>query len=75
MSEQITQEKLDRISSVLGSKLQDILESEGLSEFEIEQIILKQKADAGIMGLLPGCSLECTIGGFPPRITCKVKCG
>jgi len=37
--------------------------------------VLKEKADKSISGLLPGCELKCEVGGFPPKLECRVVCG
>jgi len=75
MSE-ITQKEVDAIADTLGEKLQRAIEDAGLKGYELESIDLKPKADATVMGgLLPSCHLECSVGGFPPKVKCSVKCG
>jgi hypothetical protein len=72
--ENLTEEKIDKISSELGASLQELIEKHGLESYEVENLILKPKADASIMGLIPECGLKCTVGGFPPKIDCKIVC-
>lgn len=71
----IDQNQLEALAKDLGSELQSMLEDKGMENFELESIVLKKKADATTMGLLPGCELKCELTGFPPKIECKVVCG
>jgi len=74
MMSEITQNQLDGLSSDLGSALQAVLEENGLSGYEIENIELKPKATVETKGLLPGCELKCKVSGFPPKVKCSVEC-
>ncbi len=74
MSE-ISQDELNSISEELGSKLQSAIEDAGLHGYEIERLDLKPKADTTTKGLIPSCHLDCSVGGFPPKISCSLKCG
>lgn len=74
MSE-ITQDELNRVADTLGKAVQSAIEEAGLHGYEIESIDLKPKADVTVMGLIPECHFECTVGGLPPKVHCELKCG
>lgn len=71
----VAQDVVDEAAKTLGNRLQQLIDETGLSGFEVETLILKQKSDVTSMGLLPGCELKCELSGFPPKIDCRVVCG
>ncbi|MEF2070738.1 hypothetical protein [Consotaella aegiceratis] len=75
MVDSVSQEEIDRFAATLSKRLQSLIEESGLSGYEIESITLKEKPDVQVMGLLPGCELKCSVGGFPPKVDCRVVCG
>ncbi|WP_424941675.1 hypothetical protein [Aliiroseovarius crassostreae] len=74
MATDIPQTDVDQIASEMAPKIQALLEASGLSQYELEGFELKKKADVKIMGLVPECKMECSVGGFPPKVSCKLVC-
>jgi hypothetical protein len=75
MAVEVNASNVGQIQKDLERAVIEAIKSAGLGSYELESIVLKPKADLSIMGLAPGCHLECTVGGFPPKVSCSVKCG
>lgn len=75
MGQEVTAGNVAAVQKTLEKEIQAALERAGLQGYELESINLKEKADKSISGLLPGCELKCEVGGFPPKLECRVVCG
>jgi hypothetical protein len=72
---EVSAKNADAISKKLESAINEALGAAGLSNYQIETLILEPKSSPAPAGLLPGCYLHCEVRGFPPKVHCEVRCG
>jgi len=71
----MTQEQIDKISPKLQASINKCLRDAGVSGFELDKLSLKESPGTTTQGgIVPQCHLECTVGGFPPKVDCHVVC-
>lgn len=71
---ELSESQLKGYATLLGPALQEAIEKSGLHGFQIDTVTLKSKSDVTALGLIPSCHMECTVGGFPPKVDCHLVC-
>lgn len=69
----IDKDKLESISEQLGRAIQQAIENNGLSAYQVQSIQLTEKKDPSQKGIPQSCEIICKLNSNL-EITCELRC-